>query len=284
MLTFPVGHFSNNGGGGGGGNPVFLDDVINSVCFDLDATIAASYDDGVDSQKWFNLIASPADGESQSAYDFYRGNDNSSSTDDPTHNGTVGNDAAYWTLDGGDLFSLVSGANTTLLGDLHKTTGGKDFWIAIAWHQVDNSWPGAVMFTNRGHNGNAQKGIEFSLINNQQKVQLVHRGTSFTSLISDQLSAGEAAGDHITLISHSHSGDESRLWLNSTLKTAAHTFSATTAASALATIGAYSGGASGMSTETRLYSVAIGNEYLSAEGAANIIAHLETRHNRDYTP
>lgn len=26
---------------------------------------------------------------------------------------------------GGDLFSLVSGANTTLLGDFHKTTGEK---------------------------------------------------------------------------------------------------------------------------------------------------------------
>ena len=55
MLTFPIGYLSNNGEGGGG-DPVLLDDIINSVCFDLDATIAASYDDGVDAQKWFNLV------------------------------------------------------------------------------------------------------------------------------------------------------------------------------------------------------------------------------------
>ena len=283
MLIFPVGHFSNNGGGGGGGNPVFLDDVINSVCFDLDATIAASYDDGVDSQKWFNLISSPADGESQSAYDFYRGVDGSASTDDPTHNGTVGNDAAYWTLDGGDFFKPVSGANTTLLGDLHKTTGGKDFWIAIAWFQTDTTWVHANLFTTRTSGATGKKGIEF-FATASELVHMAQRGGVATPYIYSGVTSPKD-GSHIAIVTHSHSTNKTRIYLDETTTSEqAHTFNTITTASGLATIGAYANGADAMGTETRLYSIALGNEYISDTEVANIIAHLENRHNRDYTP
>src|SRR5574343_994393 len=102
-----------------------LSDVIASAVFDLDATQAASYPGS--GTTWSNLVTAPADGSAQTAYDFYRG-DGSTSTTYPTFNGTPGSAAAYWSFDGGDLFDLKSGANTTFLKNAHKSAGGGIGW------------------------------------------------------------------------------------------------------------------------------------------------------------
>jgi len=95
--------------------------VVASAVADLDATIAASYASG---QTVANLVTAPADGEVQSAYDFWLGTDSGSAANDPTFA------TDKFTLDGGDWFTIK--ANTTLIKDLHKTTGGAAHTFFIA--------------------------------------------------------------------------------------------------------------------------------------------------------
>ena len=78
---------------GGGGVVGSLSDVVDSAVFDIDATQSASY--GGTGTTWSNLVASPADGAAQSAYDFQLGDGADSSTY-PTFTGTVGDAAAYF--------------------------------------------------------------------------------------------------------------------------------------------------------------------------------------------
>jgi len=60
-------------------------------------------------------------------------------------------------------------------------------------------------------------------------------------------------------------------------------FSATTAASTLATIGSLGGLTLPLPVGFRLYSAAGGNAYLDDAGAGALIATLNARHNRTYS-
>ena len=74
--------------------PASLQSVIASCCCDLDATVAESYN-GL-GQTWSNLVVSPADGTSQTDYDFYLGGTSGSDATDPIFTGTPGDSGAYF--------------------------------------------------------------------------------------------------------------------------------------------------------------------------------------------
>lgn len=109
--------------GGVGGAPAVpnMQTVVASAVADLDATIVESYTSG---QTFANLVTAPADGTAQTAYDFWLGTDSGSAANDPTFA------TNKFTLDGGDWFTIK--ANTTLINDLHKTTGGLPHTFFIA--------------------------------------------------------------------------------------------------------------------------------------------------------
>lgn len=98
--------------------------------FDLDATV--NYSSGTN---WANMIASPDDGTAQSGYDF-------TSTGSPTFTGTPGDPGAYFSLGGAAYWQIASGANTTFLNGLHKSTSGKPFTAIIAFKS--SASPGSV--------------------------------------------------------------------------------------------------------------------------------------------
>lgn len=105
-----------------------LQGLIASACMDITTADSSSYSGA--GQTWANLIAAPADGSAQTAYDFWRGADGSGTGSDPTFNGTPGTGAAFFSMDGGDYFTIKAG-NTPLLRDAHKTTGGLPWTIAM---------------------------------------------------------------------------------------------------------------------------------------------------------
>lgn len=80
----------------------------------LDAGDSASYASG---QTWADV--------SGNGNDFYRGLTSGADATDPTFNGTAGQNtiAEYWSFDGGDYFSIVSGANPTWVNDFFKNNG-----------------------------------------------------------------------------------------------------------------------------------------------------------------
>lgn len=63
-------------------------------------------------------------------YDFFRGANNTATTDDPSFNGTAGrlSSGEYWSFDGGDYFTY-DGANEAWMNNLHKA--GARFTLAF---------------------------------------------------------------------------------------------------------------------------------------------------------
>lgn len=259
----------------GGAAPSYLNSVLASTVCDLDVTVAASYPGT--GTTWANLVAAPADGASQTDYDFRTGDGATSSTY-PAFNGTAGSASAYWSLDTGDYFGLKSGTNTSFLAGLHKTTGGADFWMAVAYRHVANSayqYPFATT-------ANVASSIGLALeTTNSNLFRIRQRGGSSTVIGSSAVTASNGT-DYLVIASHSHSANQTRFWINSLSNVqVSHSFNTTTTD---ATLAAQAGkGNTNMADGTRIYSLALGNEYLDNTKAAAIIAHMEARHGRDYT-
>ena len=279
MFTFPVTHLkgTGGGGGGGGGDPFPASVAVN---VDLDVTIAASFDDGVDDQKWFNLISSPSDGAAQADYDFYLGADGSSSTDDPTFTGTVGDAAAYLAMDGGDFLKLVKASNPATFNDMHKTTGGPDFWLAIIFRFVR---------TGVGQFPFGTLGSSFALphlrmqITGAHKARISQRGVA-NAVSADTVALSDAT-DYALIMSHKHSSNTTRIWVNSSTPDVdgLHTFSTTTTdAAKVAAIGASSNNSNAVGNGTRIYAFSSGDEFLDNTKVAAILTLYEARHGRDY--
>ena len=97
------------------------------VCY-LDTGDGASWNSN--ENIWRNLVTSPADASSRSAYDFYLGSSSSSESSDPTFSGVPGGRSAneYFSFDGGDYLTLA-GANTAFVNSLHKS--GAEFTIVL---------------------------------------------------------------------------------------------------------------------------------------------------------
>lgn len=92
----------------------FLDSVNSAAEWDIAPVTGTN-------AKQVNRVLATGSGASPSAYDQWPGLNNTDTTADPTFNAGSPN---YMEYDGGDHKDLVSGANTVLLRDVHKTTGG----------------------------------------------------------------------------------------------------------------------------------------------------------------
>ena len=260
-------------------NTKSLRDVVSSAVFDVDATKASSY--AGSGQVWTNLIASPADGSAKTAYDFYLGAGVSASTDDPTFTGTAGSPSAYFLLDGGDCFSLKSGANTAFLNALHKTTGGQDFWLAMALYVADQTATSVALSTKT-----ASSTLGFNVqISSAEQVRFQQTGdATLTTTTSSADHPAVSIGTNTVIIA-SYSSGTLRSWVNSSTKVQrAMTFNTTSAAaSGFLTIGGQgNAGSSKLANGTRIYAVAMGNAYIDDAQAATIISTYNTRHGRTY--
>lgn len=248
--------------------PVYLDDVDGiNLEFQVEATNSDSY--GGSGQTWNNIVSSPWSGASQSDYDFNFGEDNLSSTDDPTFNGTAGDEAAYMSFDGGDLFSLES--NTAFVRDLHKTTGGDDFWFAFAFQLPNDSTTDWLFSTGKN------EGLR-AFINTSQSLGFRQTGAS-SSQISASASVSEAA-DIIIVMSHSHSSNQTRFWVETTTgEDVAHTFSTTTTdASDVLKLGRLGDLSNFIANGTRFYTFAGGGKHLSDSEVSNIMNNIAANH------
>ena len=134
----------------------FYQDIVDAsltsgLQFCLDAGSASSYDGS--SQKWDDL--------SGNGQDFFRGADNTATTDDPTFNGTSGDlsSTEYFSFDGGDFFRYDS-ANETWVNNLQKNNAL--FSAAFLVYTVDNNNSVEGLFGTRA-NSNSNNGCDFKL-------------------------------------------------------------------------------------------------------------------------
>ena len=266
--------------GGGGGNPPdpspYLDSVIDSVVFEVDATVSGSYS-GLGST-WANLTPIPADGEDRSAYDF-------SFYGTPNFVGTAGTTGAHFTLDNGaDAFQIA--ANTGFIKKLHKTTGGTAWWFLFAGESLDSTWPFSTLFATGTSNGSGVRVLGI----NTEGISVFHYGEG-TFQSSNGSTVPSPTGDVLVLASYDNG--EITIWAQSTTKEeiSLTPTPTTTDPDSLLSLGAAANGtgdpeiSTARSAQWKLRTFAMGNEAITSDAvAADIISHIETRHGIDYTP
>ncbi len=260
----------------GGGSSPYLDDVIPSVCGDLDATIADSYSGS--GQTWANLIASPADGSAQTDNDFWLGFTGTPSTDDPTFTGTPGDPAAYFNHDGLDYLTTKNLSAALTLSNAHKTDQAGT-WIAVTYKvapatsNADSIWGNRVGATDHA-------------LQIKQNGSLLQSNGSATAVKSGLFSNMPAATDVIIIVSWDGTATTNniRAWRNSRTKTeSSAAFGATTTAGSNSfSVMASNNGTGTMNLDTRLYGMAWGNAFIDDADAVAIIDHLNARHERTY--
>lgn len=255
--------------------PASLARILPSACFDLDATLVESY--AGTGQGWSNIVANPADGSLATAYDFYRGNNDTAQSDDPAFTGTAGQQSGYWLLDGGDAFKQI--ATTTLLANLHKADG--DSFTVIAAFQYQPSSSEQRLFSTQA-NGSTGPGLTIG-INSTKKLMLRQKGDSGTS-VSSLTAVTLANADYLCIVSHDRNANNTRYWINSrTGTTVAHTFLAATGTALTPAIGARASfDLDFLTANTRVYSMGFLNAAIDDAAAGLIYNLLNDRHGRVY--
>jgi hypothetical protein len=261
--------------------PSYLDSVESSTVIDLDATAAASYPGT--GALWLNLAAAPADGQAAEAYNFKCGNGADAATF-PAFTGTVGDPAAYFSLDGGDYFQMEAADKTPFLNSLQKTTGGTDWWMAFALrfpagfatcltyaNTISNSFPGCYL-----------------VLPTTGEIRLLQRGDSSWGY-KDLAPAGSVQGatDSIVIVTYNAAAGRARALCNSASFGAEIAMGFASCASNSYVYSPFTISGSGAhgslyAAGTRVYSCAMGNAYLDDARAAAIITHLQARHGRSY--
>ena len=262
----------------GGVSPTGLGAIVASNVFDVDATDALSFDTAVDTARWFNLNSAPADGEAQSAYDFFLGSVEALDGDEPAFTGSVGDADAYFLFDGSDFFQLENG-NTALMNALHKA-GGKGTYM-VATYDVGNgladSYGGVGVGSGDGINFVSDVG------STRNRVQIRQGGTFASPIISP---VGSATN---TPMVYTWTFDIDAATVKSAVNKDAYTSVGFTDASgtAIDPTGVFRIGATNttakLDVNTRIYAVAFFNEVLSEADRDLVIAEWETRHARTYS-
>lgn len=269
MIIFPFGFASSLTEEESGRNTNDVSSVISSACWDLDSTILASYN-GSDTH-WRNLVASPADGNTQSSYDMMLGAIPTPHTTDPTFNGTAGDEAAYWSNDGGDQFKSLSQTDFAVMNNAHKDTAG-EFWFAMAFYYPERFAGNGVEVESKTSgngfqiNGRTNDSGGFPYIIDMQ--------TNGVRTTETTVQAGTYEADNIMICSLSRSAGKYRFWMNTTTgEEGSFTFNAGTANNQFQTR-VYTSAP----PDSKFYTYSGGNEFIDDSKAADIINLLQARH------
>lgn len=252
--------------------------LVSSSVYDIDATQAASY--GGTGQTLSNLVASPADGALQTAYNFYLGANNTATTDDPTFTGSAGDSAAYFALDGGDYFSNAA-AISSFMKSINKTTGGSSHWLAFAFRFAQNDLTQVIFSTTTS---TAIPGILISS-SGTENIQYAQRGDTASVSSAAPVSTLVNGSDYVAIFSVEPSTNTIRRWVNTVTKTQSTlTFNTCVTDGLGISIGAETDAGNKMASGTRWYGWSAGNAFIDDAEAALIFGEYERRHARDYTP
>lgn len=257
--------------GGGGG----LQDDVASTCFVLEASNSSSYSGS--GQTWSNVIASPADGSSQTDWDIYRGNGSTSSTY-PTFNGSAGAAGAYFSNDGGDHFQSkqVSDVTPGFMTKIQRTDDSNGWWLAFAWRFMSAT-------TNRLiTNSSTTADYGFSVLVTTSLLQFGRYRNSTVQSTSLINSAGSFVNDtdYLVIVSMNAARTNFRHWKSSRTATNTAPAASWTTVTSNASHRFYLGAAQSLSARdpsgTRYYGYAGGNEYLDDTAAGYIFDYFNT--------
>jgi hypothetical protein len=250
-----------------------LSEVVEGCVFDLDATLAASYDAG--DRWWKNLIEHPADGSAQTAYDFRLGNSDVPVNADPTFVGTPDSPDAYWAhgVNGfSNSFRIVQ--NTAFIENLTKS---QDFTI-IAVERLNTNGHSTSFFRTGVVGGNT-RGIAFGTAS--------HNGFSINVRNeTDQVSYNRAypagfGAIQVMAATYNHATKKVQSLYNTTDTLVEADFDMGVSISPMWQP-AWIWGVSAASNGDQLYALSMFNRVLSPHEIEQVIAHYTLRHEREY--
>ena len=137
-----------------------------NLVYELDAGNSSSYAGSGD--RWYNLVASPADGSSQSTYDFVQNNSGTL-----TFHGSPGGMSSneYWTFSGTNVFSIRGGSGTTFTSSMIHN--GAKFTIEM-WVRMGTSIGNSMFFELPNAIGN--KNLRFDDLDGSEKLEFMVNG------------------------------------------------------------------------------------------------------------
>lgn len=271
---------------GGGATSPYLDGVLDSVVFELDATVSDSYSGS--GETWVNLISSPADGSAQTDNDFYLGGAATTDGNEPTF------DTDKFTVDGADFFSIVERDPANIAPSLLNITNttSSQFYFFTVLHigaTLDNNDYFFGSGTSNAGNtllsiGTQSNGDLRIIVVNDTDAGIVHVAAAAALSINTTYIIGVS-------VDLTSSTNNVRAWVNSTTSSLSSLASSanTEATQGGAMLMARTGGTVSSSTQNMpsgdwMRWAAFGNEFIDDTQAASIIDHIETRHGVDYTP
>ena len=156
-----------------------------SPVFDLDAGLNASYSGSGQTFASSNL---------NTTYDFWLGNNNSATANDPTFNGVAGADstAEYFSGDGGDFFTIK--ANDTFINSLHKENALFSWYAFMKTPTVHDKFLLETLGTSptgvglRFHLGGSNA-LKFDVGDGVSQITIASTGSSFISTSTSYLIA-----------------------------------------------------------------------------------------------
>ena len=249
----------------------YLDSVLDSVVFELDATVDESV---AEAGKWKSLIAAPADGVSQQSDWTFDAVDLTLTGEGADRH--WGDFTGYMVLDVAD-----AEASPAFTKSLHKTAG-PDFWVALAI-RYKPSTRGMGFSTGLGSLNNYGIAMR-SGANDQLRFQ--QHGDSSGATHATPNNYFSDAADHLFIVSINRATNQITLWNNNkTGVTAAMTFAASTN-DPIDRPGLYHRGDESFAPPAgfRGYAAALGTGTLTDETAGLIFDMWSARHDRAYVP
>lgn len=258
-----------------------MQDVIASTVFDVDATMQGSYSGS--GQTFSNLVTSPADGESQTAYNLQLGTTSSPSTDDPTFTGSAGDSGAYFLHDGGDTMSLVNtNANAPFFNDIHKGASGQAWWLAFAIRTPSSL--ATMSYINSTGFALSNYGLRVRTISSGAvEVILGQGGPGF--FYSGPGGGVSTTDETLLIVTYDFDSDSLDIYINGSAYATGVTGATSTTTTAPTYDFRFSGIDSGSQrylNGTRLYAMSGGNTKINSTQATAIKTEYESRHGRTY--
>lgn len=243
-----------------------LKDLIPETLFHIDVTRTDSYPGT--GTTIFNLA-------NDASYDF-------TITGNPVFTGAAGSPSAYFLMDGsGDRFSIS--ANTSVINNFHKTTGGgQNFTLWAAFRFIQNDTAQTVFTTQTGSTAIGVSGN----IGSNESAQFTQGDGVVGVTVSSAPSSIVNGTDYLFVMAHDHAGNASRRWINTTTGTQdAHTYNTEVDnASGNFTFMARPGGGSIVPNGTRFYAGGAISKYCTDSDITMLAQLCENWHQRDYTP
>ena len=254
-------------------------ELPSSICFDLSAADTASTGTA---NEWKNTVAAPADGASQTDYDFYLGTSGVSDSAEPTL--TSSGSSAYYLCDGGDYFTAKQTTAAKIFNGAHKTSGTDSgpMWMVLAMRGPAAGLAADAFF---GNTGGLAGDNAFRMVTNSGGNMRLWQSNGSTNQNAEIQAAGFFDDTEEPIILgwtwDSTSTGSEKLWANSSTGVSWSTaYSPQTSSTDATNPWTLAAGdeSNPLTADSRVYSYLGGNSILTDSEMANIISIINSRH------